>query len=291
MKIALFAKSIKKEYFEYCQFIIDNLENQSFKLFIYEPFFEILKDKVNFKKEFILFNNYKDIKDIDFLFSIGGDGTILETINLVRDSGIPVLGINFGRLGFLSSVSKDEISNALEGIKNNQFSLDQRTLLRLDSNAGVFNDFNFALNDITIQKGQAQSMIVIDVFIDGNFLNSYWGDGLIIASPTGSTAYSLSCGGPIISPHSGTFILTPIATHNLTVRPFVIHDDCLIRLKISSRYENYLVSLDSRNETINSSINLEVKKEKFKINLVQMNNKDFFSTIREKLNWGKDIRN
>jgi NAD+ kinase len=216
---------------------------------------------------------------------------LLDTITLVGDSGIPVIGINMGRLGFLSSISKDEILPALDEIIEQKYFIDQRTLLQLETSNNLFGEFNYALNDVTVYKNTPISILTIKTYIDDEFLNSYWADGLIVATPTGSTAYSLSCTGPILTPDSSNFVITPIASHNLTVRPIVIPDHCKISLVIDSRDLACCIGLDSRIQKIDHTIKLEIHKGQFKINLLRRSNKNFFQTIREKLNWGLDIRN
>jgi NAD+ kinase len=227
----------------------------------------------------------------DILFSIGGDGTLLDTISYVRDSGIPVLGVNLGRLGFLSSISREDILPAVDNVMAGNYTLEQRTLLSLTSPHGLFGELNYALNELSITKTDTHALAVVSVHVNDKFLNTYWADGLIVATPTGSTAYSLSCYGPIITPGSENFVITPIASHNLTVRPIVIPDNQEIRLKVSGRNQLYQVGLDSRYETINNSVELIIRRADFKVNLVQLPNKDFYTTIREKLLWGKDQRN
>lgn len=292
MKIALFGKEFKIEYLDYYQELVSLLEERKVSIYLFKDLNEKFQDQVNFSIKPVLFESHLDIKKtVDVLFSIGGDGTILDSVTYVRDSNIPILGINLGRMGFLSSVSKEEIQIAIDNVLSCNYILDKRTLLHLDSNEELFGDLNFALNELTIQKKDNLSMIVIHVYVDDHFVNSYWSDGLIVSTPTGSTAYSLSCQGPIVEPTSKSFILTPIAAHNLTVRPMIVSDDSVIKLKVSGRSEHFMVGLDSHYEHITSSAELIVSKEKFTINLVQMPNKNFYNTIREKLNWGIDMRN
>ncbi len=238
------------------------------------------------------FHDYQDIGGkVDFFFSIGGDGTILDALTLVRDSGIPIMGINIGRLGFLSSIAKDEILPAIDKVLGKDFEIDSRTLVRLNQPKDLFGEMNYALNELTITRKDTTSLIVLHVYVDGMFLNSYWADGLIIATPTGSTAYSLSSGGPIITPGSENFVLTPIAPHNLTVRPIVIPDKSKIRIIVEGREDQFLVSLDSRRAIIYSNFELNIEKADFKVNMIQMKGRDYFMTIREKLKWGLDARN
>lgn len=292
MKIALFGKSPDEASMPYIQQVISKLEHISAEVYIYEPFLEIIKPIVKFSLPYYTFNTHKDlINKVDYLISVGGDGTFLDTVTLVRDSGIPILGINLGRLGFLSSVSKNEINQAFDELVAGRFRLEQRTLIRLVTSEGLFGDMNYGLNEVAISRKDTNALLVLHVYIDGVKLNSYWADGLLIATPTGSTAYSLSCGGPIVTPGSENFLITPIATHNLTVRPIVIPDDSKIRIRLEGREDNYLVSLDSRSVTIDGNVELNIEKESFKINLIQLQSKDFFATIRDKLKWGLDIRN
>jgi NAD+ kinase len=292
MKVALFGKIASEESKAFIHEILEKLEHLGIDLIIYEPFYRQLQDLQILKAEARTFNDNNGLKgQVDFLFSIGGDGTLLDTITFVQNSGIPILGINLGRMGFLSSVSKDQIGSAFEQLLNNRFKLDERTLLKLITQANLFGQLNYAMNDISVNKKYPTSMLKIQTFVDDEFLNSYWADGLIIATPTGSTAYSMSSGGPIILPQSRSFVITPIATHNLTVRPVVIPDNCEIKIKIVGRITEFFVSLDSRSLPCDSNTELVVKKEDFIINLVHLNDASYFKTIREKLMWGLDFRN
>lgn len=292
MYIAIFGKTFTDESLKYINQLIAKLNSIDCKLMVYEPFYKLLENKVKFNGKLILFNRYEEIRDkADFLVSIGGDGTLLHTVTLVRDSGIPIIGINIGKLGFLSSIAKDEILPAIDSIINNEYFLDKRTLIQLETKENLFGKINYCLNEFSIKGNDSSSLSIIDVFVDETLLNSYWADGLIIATPTGSTAYSLSCGGPIVTPGSKNFLITPIATHNLTVRPIVIPDSCKIRIKLRGRNEKFVVCLDSRPVIVDSSTELLIKKEKFGINLLKMKNQHFFHTIQNKLLWGADIRN
>jgi len=292
MKVALFGKDYKGDQQKYLQQIIDKLVLNNVDLSLFQPFYDKLKNSLNLPDRITFFNSYSDLKeDTDMLFSIGGDGTILDTVPYVRDSGIPILGFNLGRLGFLSSVPKNEIEQALENVFNGDYYLNKRALLQLDQPKNIFGDLNFALNDLTIYRNNTTSLIVVHVYVDDKFLNSYWGDGLIVSTPTGSTAYSLSVGGPIISPGSQNFVIAPIASHNLTVRPIVIQDSSVIKIKIEGREDKYLMTMDSRHSTINKEDELLIRRCDFEVNLVELKNKDFFSTIRDKLLWGVDTRN
>lgn len=292
MKVALFGMSPTQVSMPYIQQLIRKLEEVDSRIWVYEPYFRTLEKSVTFNSVPKLFNTHTDLLDmVDYLLSIGGDGTFLDTVKLVQDSGIPVLGINLGRLGFLSSIPKDEIALAINALVNKDFKLVPRILIKLKTEEELFGEINYGLNEVSIRRRDSSSLMVLHVYVDGEMLNSYWADGLIIATPTGSTAYSLSCGGPIIAPGSKNFVITPIATHNLTVRPIVIPDDSKIRIELEGRDKQFLVSLDSRTESINKPVVLNIEKETFNINLIQMSGKNFFSTIRDKLKWGLDIRN
>ncbi len=292
MKIAIFGKTFSEENIGYFQHVIDKLESLNCTLIFYKPFYEKLAGKIKINSDFDFFNEQIGLKGrADFMFSIGGDGTLLDTITFIQDSGIPIMGINLGRMGFLSSISKDQFDSAIEQLWGNKYKLDKRSLLKLITPNNVFGSFNYALNELAVYKKEPFSMLKIEVHVDEEFLNSYWADGLLIATPTGSTAYSLSNGGPIVLPNAQNFVITPIATHNLTVRPLVIPDSCKINVKVVGRIKEFFVSLDSRTEPINSSIELTVIKEDFKINIVQLENESYFQTIRKKLMWGLDIRN
>ena len=227
------------------------------------------------------------------LISIGGDGTILRAATLVRDSGVPILGINAGRLGFLASVQKENIATFLQFVIDRQYTISRRTLLSLTCSTPneSIEEMNFAMNEITVSRKDTTSMITIDTYLNDEYLNSYWADGLIISTPTGSTGYSLSCGGPILTPDVRSLVITPIAPHNLTARPLVVPDETEIRLKVTGREANYLVSLDSRVTSVKNESILTLKKNPFQINMVEIPEETFLKTLRNKLLWGEDKRN
>lgn len=292
MRIALFGKEFTSDQLDYVRILIEALENKDCKLLIWKPFYDFLKDRISFRQQVTLFHDHTDLKGrADLLFSVGGDGTMLHSVRLVRDSGIPIAGINLGRMGFLSSIPPGEILTAVEEIMEKRFRIVKRTLISLLSPPTLFSDFNFAFNELSINKKENSSLVVVHVWVNDYLLHSYWADGLIVATPTGSTAYSLSCGGPILTPDSNNFVITPIAPHNLSVRPVVIPDSSLIRIRVDSRDHQALVGLDSQSAVITPENELIVGKAEFEINLVQRLNENFFSTIRAKLNWGSDIRN
>lgn len=228
---------------------------------------------------------------IDCLISLGGDGTMLDAVTLVKDSGIPVLGINFGRLGFLASISPDALQNAVDAIVNRTFVVDKRALIHLDSNEGLFGDTPFALNEFAIHKRDISPMIKIHTYINGEFLNTYWADGLIVSTPTGSTGYSMSCNGPILFPDAASFVITPVAPHNLNVRPIVIPDTNVVSFEIEGRADQFICALDARKEIVDKTVQLAIRKEQFCVNLVRLNENSFLSTLRTKLTWGLDKRN
>ncbi|MFE3869945.1 NAD kinase [Flavobacterium sp. ZS1P70] len=257
-------------------------------------FLKILYEKKIVQKEYKTFESHTELDaSFDMLISIGGDGTILRAATLVRDSGVPILGINAGRLGFLATVQKENIAAFMQFVIEKKYTLSKRTLLSLSCspNNESIQDINFAMNEITVSRKDTTSMITIDTYLNDEFLNSYWADGLIISTPTGSTGYSLSCGGPILTPDVKSLVITPIAPHNLNARPLVVPDETEIRLKISGREENYLVSLDSRITSVKNESILTIKKTPFQINMVEIPEETFLKTLRTKLLWGEDKRN
>ena len=274
MRIAIFGKSIAPENEVYLRQLIKELLDNHVEVLDF-------------------FNRHEKLDgSVDMLLSIGGDGTMLDAVPLVGASGIPILGINMGRLGFISSVAKEEIHGAIQQILEGRFTTESRTVLELVSPQGVFHDkVNYALNEINIIRNPEHSLLAIKVFVNDVFLNTYWGDGILMATPTGSTAYSLSAGGPILTPDSHCFVITPIAAHNLTVRPIVIPDDSVVRIQVEGREKKFVFSMDSRVCALDTSVELVVRKADFCIHTVRMDGTDFFSTIRNKLSWGKDNRN
>ncbi len=292
-RIAIFGKVLNNSNCTYMQQIIDLLEYKGCQLKFYKPFLKDLsQQEINIPESSLTFNSYSDIVGCtDFLFSIGGDGTLLDTATLVRDSGIPILGINLGRLGFLSSIPKEMIEEAINNLFSGNYTLHAHSLLNLETPDNIFGDVNFALNELSIHRHDPFTMLTISVDVNGKHLTSYWADGLLIATPTGSTAYSLSCGGPILTPDSKNFVITPIAPHNLTIRPIVIPDDSEIVVHVGGRQNEFLVAMDSRSVMVREKTFLTIRKERFFVNLIRMPNMDFFTTLREKLHWGFDKRN
>ena len=291
MKIAIFGTNFSEQYTKYISHLLKRMEEKNIQIIIYEEFYNFLQDSIDLNEKIITFNKIDENDNIDLLFSIGGDGTLLKAITYVKDSQIPILGINTGRLGFISSVSTDQIDIAINYVLKKEFTIRKRTILELESKNNLFGSSNFALNEVAIVKKDTSSMIRIDAFVDNEFLNSYWADGLLISTPTGSTGYSLSCGGPIILPGTENIIISPIAPHNLNVRPIIINEDSIIKLKVEDRDQLALVSLDSRSRAFESSLEIIIKKAKFRINLIELPNNSFIKTIRTKLMWGSDKRN
>lgn len=292
LTIALFGKNLAPENGIYMKQLLELLRDNGCKLLVYNRFAEQIETLVPDGLHYDSFSSYADLKGrADMLFSIGGDGTILDAVPFVGDSGLPVLGINLGRLGFLSSVSKNEIRMALDNVLSGRFTTEKRTLLELVSPNDVFGEVKYALNELNVIRNPEHSLLAIKVWVDDKFLNTYWGDGILLATPTGSTAYSLSAGGPILAPNAHDFVITPIATHNLTVRPVVIPDDSVVRISVEGREKQFVFSMDSHTCALPTSVELVVRKASFCIHLVRMDGDDFFSTIRNKLMWGKDNRN
>jgi NAD+ kinase len=291
MTIAIFGSPYPEHFSKYIQHLIKKLETEHINLIIEEDFSVFLENNIRFNNSVSTFNSYETLKNkADFLFSVGGDGTLLKAVTYVRDSGIPILGINTGRLGFISSVSADQIDEAITDILKENYKINERNLLELSTSKKLFKNKNFALNEVAVSKKDTSSMIRIDAYVDDEFLNTYWADGLVVSTPTGSTGYSLSCGGPIIMPGTNNIIITPNAPHNLNVRPIVIDGNSVVKLKVEDREQLALVSLDSRSRAFDAETELIIKKASFKTKLVQPQNNSFISTIRHKLMWGLDKR-
>lgn len=292
MKVAIYGRNFDSGFKEYVKRFFEIILENNIEITIYKKFFDFLIKEININPNLVsVFSKHLEIKnDVDLLFSIGGDGTILDAITVVRDSNIPILGLNTGKLGFLASISKDEIEPALKAVFAKEYTIDERALLKLESSSGLFKEFPYSLNEIAVQKVDS-AMITVRVNIDGEFLNTYWVDGLLVSTPTGSTAYSLSVGGPIIVPQSGNFIISPISPHNLTVRPIVLPDSSKLQLELEGRSLNYILSLDHRSIMIKNTEEIIISKAEFKIKLIKLNSTSFYKTLRSKLMWGVDKRN
>lgn len=291
MTIAVYARNTKDNFPQYLQQLEQFSVTENFDIIVYKPYQEFLNTEFKTSFSFKTFSNSEElIATTDVIISLGGDGTMLETLEFVRKSGIAVLGVNTGRLGFLAHVSKEDFIKSIQLLLKEKYTLDKRELIELHTSENYFKDVNYGLNEFTIHKKESGAMINIDTYVDGVFLNSYFADGLIVATPTGSTAYSLSCGGPIMIPDSDNFIITPIAPHNLNVRPIVISNNKTISFKVSGRSDTFNISLDSRSATLANNTELIVKKANFKFHLINMEGQHFFETLRNKLFWGYDKR-
>jgi len=294
MKVAIFGQYYQNDTRPIISDIFLFFNKNRIELVIEENFLKILYQEQLIDKEYKTFKSHSCLDaSIDVLISIGGDGTILRAATYVRNTGIPILGINAGRLGFLAKVQKENIASFLQVIIDKKYSISERSLVSIESshhNEDLSN-LNFAMNEITVSRKDTTSMITIETHLNNEYLTSYWADGLIISTPTGSTGYSLSCGGPVLTPEVTSFVITPIAPHNLNARPLVIPDNTEITLKVSGREENYLVSLDSRIATLPNKAVLKIKKTPFTIKMVEISNESFIKTLRNKLLWGEDKRN
>jgi len=291
MRIGLHGRDFKAKSSVFIEKLLEQLAHYDAEIWLSNKFIKQVEASVLKTVKYKSFELGDNLKSLDFFFSLGGDGTILESVTYVGKAEVPILGINTGRLGFLATTSREHASEALDSLFKGDFKIETRTLLKLIATPKLFGKLNFGLNDLTIMKKDTSSMITVHVFVDGELLNSYWADGIIISTPTGSTGYSLSCGGPLLYPKSESFVITPVSPHNLGSRPIVIADSSEISFQIEGRSKKYLVSLDSRFETIDDTVKLVLKKEKFKVKLVMLPGHNYFKTLRQKLNWGLDVRN
>ena len=291
MRIAIYSRGLEGNQFNDIQLLLDELALYKIEPVIFQDFFNRIYSAITIPEKYSTFNSSNDLVDIDYMISLGGDGTLLDAVTFVKGKDIPVLGINYGRLGFLASIGKDELHTALEALVKRTYMLDERTLLHLDANIPLFGEIPYALNEFTIHKMDISPMIKIHTYLNGEFLNTYWADGLIVSTPTGSTGYSLSCNGPVVFPDSASFIITPVSPHNLNIRPIVVPDDNIISFEVEGRTEGFLCTLDSRREIVSKEVQLAVKKENFCINLIRLNENNFLQTLRSKLSWGLDKRN
>lgn len=292
MKIAIYSRGLDTEQESPLLYLLQEFTKHNIEVLVYKP----LPERYHLPKEItdtistFLYSTDLD-ESIDCLITLGGDGTVLDAVTLVKDKGIPILGVNFGRLGFLANINKEELPQAVDALINQTFVVDNRTLIHVESNQPIFDDAPIALNEFVIHKRDTSPMIKIHTYLNGEFLNTFWADGLIVATPTGSTGYSMSCNGPIVFPDSNSFVLTPVAPHNLNVRSIVVPDSNIISFEIEGRADQVICSLDARKEIVNKDIQLAVKKEQFHAKLVRLNEGSFLSTLRNKLTWGMDKRN
>lgn len=291
MKIAILGKPFDDPALPYVQALLDDLAARQAEVRIAESFRTYLDNRLRLPAGTTDFRRGDSLRGTQFVLSIGGDGTLLDTVTYVGQLQIPILGINTGRLGFLATITPDRISQAIDALFKGHFTIEERSLIRLDTDPDVFGGINFGLNEFSILKRDTSSMIVVHTYIDGEYLNSYWADGLIVSTPTGSTGYSLSCGGPVMLPQTNNFIIAPVCPHNLNVRPMVVSDQSVISFEIEGRGTSYMLSLDSRSVPIEASVQMAVRRETFNARLVKLNHVNFLSTLRSKLNWGLDRRN
>lgn len=292
MLVALYNRTFDEQDLPFLRSLLLLLDSHKLQLVIYKDFYERMLVHIPFERTPRLFTGKRDLPPAtDMLVSLGGDGTMLDAVCFVGDTNIPLIGVNLGRLGFLAAIPEEEVEDAILSLVRGSYTLEKRTLLHLDSSVPLFDGSPFALNEFTIHRQDTSSMIKIHTYLNGEFLNTYWADGLIVATPTGSTGYSLSCGGPVVFPQASSFVITPVAPHNLNTRPIVVPDDNVISFEIEGRSEHFLCTLDSRTEMINSSVQLAVKKENFLVSLVRPDEHNFLKTIRQKLYWGIDKRN
>lgn len=293
MLVALYNRSFEAEDIPTLQRIIHKLEGYGLHMLFFDDFYRRMQPFITLQEAPAgFFSGSRDLPaNVEMMFSFGGDGTMLDTVTFVGASNIPLIGINLGRLGFLAAISEDEVDDALNALMQGSYTIEKRSLLHLDANVPLFGDSPFGLNEFTIHRKDSSSMIKIHTYLNGEFLNTYWADGLIVATPTGSTGYSLSCGGPVVFPQASNFVITPVAPHNLNVRSIVVPDDGIISFEVEGRSDAFLCTLDSRSEAITSDMQLAIRKENFTISLVRPHEHNFLKTIRQKLYWGIDKRN
>lgn len=291
MKIAILGKPFGELQAPVLQAVLNDLLRRQADLSIEHGFYEYLSQHLELPEGLRRFSRTDSLAGNRFVLSIGGDGTLLDTVTYVGALQIPILGINTGRLGFLATISPENILQAIDALYKGHFVLEERSLIRVDTDPDTFGNINFGLNEFSILKRDTSSMIVVHTYIDGEYLNSYWADGLIVATPTGSTGYSLSCGGPVMLPQTNNFVIAPVCPHNLNVRPLIVPDRSVISFEIEGRSNNFLLSLDSRSRTVEAGIQIAVRRENFNAQLVKLNQVNFLSTLRSKLNWGLDRRN
>ena len=292
MKVAIYSRGLDIEQENPLLILLEELGRYDTEILLFNTLMEQFHIPAHLTEKLISFGGYADLDEsIDCLISLGGDGTMLDAVTLVKEKSIPLLGINFGRLGFLASISREELSFAVDALVNHTFLIDKRTLIHIDSNMPLFTDAPFALNEFSIHKRDISPMIKIHTYMNGEFLNTYWADGLIVATPTGSTGYNLSCNGPILFPDSSSLVITPVAPHNLNVRSIVVPDNNVISFEVEGRAEQFICAMDARREIVPKTVQLAIRKENFGVNLIRLNENTFLSTLRSKLTWGLDKRN
>jgi NAD+ kinase len=292
MNVAIYSRKVNKQMIAHFELLLSVLQSYGWKPVLERGLKKQLEGKIADVKNYQVFDSHKDFQSgIDLTISLGGDGTFIETVGYIRDSKVPILGINTGRLGFLANISREDIESRLQMVHEKRYEYQLRSLLRIHTEEDLFGDDNFALNEVTLHKKDTSSMITVHASLDNKYLNSYWSDGLIVSTPTGSTAYSLSCGGPIVTPGCKVHILTPIAPHNLNVRPMVVPDHLPIRLSVEGRERKYLISIDGKSRNIRNGAEVLIEKAEFMINVIKFEDNNFLDTIRNKMMWGIDKRN
>jgi NAD+ kinase len=292
MKAAIYSRVLEEEQVSDVQLFFDELVKHNIEPIVFHSYYEQLRDVIRLPEGTRTFSSSEHLtEEIEFIMSLGGDGTLLDTVTLVRDKPISIMGVNFGRLGFLASIGRNEVPAAMKAIAKRTYVEDKRTMIHVDADLPLFGNIPYALNEFSVHKRDTASMIKIHTYLNGEFLNTYWADGLIVATPTGSTGYSLSCGGPIVFPESVSFVITPVAPHNLNVRPIIVPDDNIISFEIESRSENIICALDSRREIVGKNVQLAVRKENFPMSLLRLSENNFLQTLHNKLTWGLDRRN
>lgn len=293
MKVAIYGKSFEQKYAATIIRLFEKLEEHRFSVVMHRRFFEYIQYQLSYRPKVVsLFDSYYDMdEDISYFFSIGGDGTFLQAVSFVREKEIPIIGFNIGRLGFLADIQEDDMDDALKALIEERYEIEERALIEVLTTNQLFEPFNMAMNDVTVHKKNSVSMITIHAYLNEVFLNAYWADGLIISTPTGSTAYSMSVGGPIVLPSSESFIITPIASHNLTVRPLVVPDKTTIRLQVNGRTSSFFASLDSRMKVLNTSEEITLRKATYRVKMLKLPGHSYYTTLRNKLMWGLDKRN
>jgi NAD+ kinase len=291
MRIGIHGKDPHHKSSRFTEKLLEYLKAKGIETWISSPFLKQLKSPNLKAFKIKTFSQGDSLKSLDFFLSLGGDGTLLDSVTYVGKHEIPILGINTGRLGFLATISREEAEQAIDTLLKKNHTIDTRSVIRLTGGKNLFNGQSFALNDFTIIKKDTSAMITVHIHVNGQLLNSYWADGIIVSTPTGSTGYSLSCGGPLVHPQSKSLVITPISPHTLTARPIIVSDDVELTFKVEGRSKKFLISLDSRIETIDASVDLKLKKENFAVKLVQVPGENYYNTLRKKLNWGLDVRN
>jgi NAD+ kinase len=292
MNVAIYGRKLNRQTISVFEQVFALLERFNWKPVLEQELQDQLVKKGNIGGQYETFKDHTDLKSgIDMAFSVGGDGTFLKTVSFIRESGVPILGINTGRLGFLANINPEKMEEMFSMVQEKRYSYQKRSMLRIHTEDDLFGENNLALNELTLHKKDTSSMITVHASLDGNYLNSYWADGLIVGTPTGSTAYNLSCGGPIITPGCQVHILTPIAPHNLNVSPMVVPDNLPIKLQVEGSERRYLIILDSNTKSIPQGTEITVEKAEFMINVIRFENANFLDTIRNKMNWGMDTRN